>query len=324
MKCDLCVRPTAFWEAVGHQGELSSRFISAFAVAKYSPRVCSHPQVPTREQHQWPPCWELPAPSTQASGQHKQLNYALFPPLKSNHRFASRHFVMLRNVLSSCPHWPERSRGRWRTQSRSRRSRCRTPSLRFLRACRRDGYWGRTTWSRATPRPLHSWRRKPNRVYAYKWSHSSRGSRMIGMKRRSEPTWRGGSRPARSSGSCCDDLWPSRRSAQCFRRPEEDERVNQDLWNKNHRQGPDTQGKRRSDADSRRQHFSVVHTKTSIYHLLREWGLTPQEKRCSRLHPEMTMMMRVMVGFKKNKKKNRSLLVQHTGMFLIKMLLVLK
>lgn len=215
----------------GPPGERSQMSISAFPAVKYHPSVCFHGQPPTREQHQWPSRCELPALGAQASGQHKQLNCALFPPLKSNHCFARWQFVMLRNVLASCPHWPERSRGRWRTQSRSRQSRCRTPSLRFLRAYRRDGYWGTTAWSPATPRLLHSWGNQTQCASLIKSQHT-REYEAIGRKRSCDPTWRGGSRPARSSGSCCDDLLPSRRSAQCFQTPEEDTRVSQDLRSK--------------------------------------------------------------------------------------------
>lgn len=156
----------------GPPGGRSQMSISVFPAVKYHPSVCFHGQLPTRELHQWPSRCERPALGALASGQHKQLNCALFPPLKSNHCFARWQFVMLRNVLASRPHWPERSRGRWRTQSRSRQSRCRTPSLRFLRAYRRDGYWGTTAWSPATPRLLHSWGNQTQCAFFIKSQHT--------------------------------------------------------------------------------------------------------------------------------------------------------
>lgn len=54
-------------------------------------------------------------------------------------------------------YWPEKSRGRWRRQSRSRQSHFHNRSPQSLRAYRRGGCWGTPAWSRATPRPWRSW-----------------------------------------------------------------------------------------------------------------------------------------------------------------------
>lgn len=114
-------------------------------------------------------------------------------------------------------HWPGRSRGRWRRQSRSRQSHFHTLSPRFLWAYHTAGYWDTPTWSHATPRPSHSWNTHTGVIGSYTGFFGQQHF----LESKSRITWREESTPGKRSGSCCGDLLRSRHSVQCFQTPEE-------------------------------------------------------------------------------------------------------